>query len=898
MGALALEVMWTRAISVAAGTSTYSFTVMLAAFLVGIALGSCLHALVPLRRVDEAVQLGALLLLIGATSWITTQAIPHLPQLSVDLNARLYGGIAGVGGYSTLLLSFVVMLVPCALLGMAFPVAGQARARLLERFGQSVGDLVGMNTVGCVAGALLAGFVLVPRFGLQRSMLLAAAALAGYGLVVLAVAAVARYPRMRLATVSLALLAIGAAGYAALAAPAWDARLLGAFCNNLMAAYRVHGGEGGFENVVQRLHLIYYHEGAASIVSVIDNAGTRSFVVMGKAEASDSHSDLQHERLLGHLPVLMHAAPRSAAVVGLGAGITLGGVAAHEELERITLIEIEPGVRGIARVFADINDNALDDPRLEVVFQDGRNYLLTTREKFDVITADPIHPWAAGSSYLYTVDYYRVAASRLAEGGIMCQWLPLYELSEANLRSAVATFNAAFPHVTVWQTALDAVLIGSNRALRIDPQELERRLSAPRVAAQLEPIGLSSAPSFLTELVLDEAASRRFGEGAVINTDDNLYLEFSAPLSIGTPRMYDNVRLLDSLRTSPRELLTGLLPQFDSEEVQAATLADYMRTKSETVLAQLELRGAGADTQARVARHVRERLLAALAKTPDHGRGRSLLALACLGVARDELQAGRKEQALIALHEAAAADPFNPDVAHELANTLHAAGHVEAALAEFERARQLRPRNANILLDYGVALLDGGRTADAVEQFRSAVGERPASAEAHHALGFALARAGQFDTALGEFAQARRLDPTLLDAYNNTFRVLMHTERHREAWQTLHDGLRVAPDDPTLLSNLVRFHLSVPEDELRDPHEALRMAERLTGSGSSAMGPSGAAAALELLAAAQAAAGDVRQGLETARRALSAAQATGDAARAASLEQRVRALEQQQATAP
>jgi spermidine synthase len=132
--------------------------------------------------------------------------------------------------------------------------------------------------------------------------------------------------------------------------------------------------------------------------------------------ASDSLGDMQHELLLGHLPVLMHPEPRSAAVVGLGAGITLGSVPAHPSLERLVLVEIEPAVVEGARRFDHINGDALDDPRLQIVFQDGRNHLRTTGRRFDVITADPIHPWAHEASYLYTTEYYRIAAERLTEG--------------------------------------------------------------------------------------------------------------------------------------------------------------------------------------------------------------------------------------------------------------------------------------------------------------------------------------------------------------------------------------------------------------------------------------------------------------------------------------------------
>ena len=232
--------------------------------------------------------------------------------------------------------------------------------------------------------------------------------------------------------------------------------------------------------------------------------------------------------------MLAHPRPRSVAVVGLGAGITLGAVLAHPELEAVTVIEIEPEVVAAARLFSHVNAAALDDPRLEITFQDGRNHLLTTRERYDVITADPIHPWVRGAAYLYTLEYYDLAAQRLTPGGIMCQWLPLYELSLENVRAAAASFDRAFEYTTLWQTANDAILVGSNNPIGFDFEELGQRLASPPVDRQLAQIGLADAGSFLAELALDDRAMEAFTEGSFLNTDDNLYLEFASPKQVSS----------------------------------------------------------------------------------------------------------------------------------------------------------------------------------------------------------------------------------------------------------------------------------------------------------------------------------------------------------------------------
>ncbi|TWT45204.1 Spermidine synthase [Phycisphaerae bacterium RAS1] len=885
--ALALEVLWTRAISVAAGTSTYSFTVMLAAFLIGISLGSGLHALLPLRRVHESVQFGVVLVLIGVSSAVATQTIPELPQRSIELNAWLYRGVAGVGRITTLLLSFSIMLVPCVLMGVAFPLAGQARARLRECFGRSVGDVVGLNTLGCIAGSLLAGFVLLPALGLQRGMLAVSALNAGYGLLVLAAAAAGRFPKAAPIAIVAVLALIGGGGAALHHAPRWDPRRLGAFCNNLMASY---AGQAGpvVERAMADLGVLYYHEGRGTILSVVENAGTRVFIVMGKAEASDSHTDLQHERLLGHLPALLHPDPRSAAVIGLGAGITLGGVAAHERIEKITLVEIEPGVVGAARQFSDVNGDALSDPRVRVVFQDGRNYLLTTRERFDVITADPIHPWAAGSAYLYTVEYYRTVASRLNEGGIACQWLPLYELSEANVRSAVASFAAAFAHVTVWQTALDAVLIGSNRPVRIDPENLARRLAEPRVAVEMQAIGLGDPLSFLAELALDEPATRAFAAGARLNTDDNLYLEFSAPLSIGTPQLARNVRLLDSLRISPRSLLLRLAPLLDDEAAAQQTFARYRKAKSRTVEAQTVLHDTARDNSGQAARAMADSLRSTVADAPEYGRARSLLAEALhrLGIAA--LRGGRYAEAVEVLREAVSADPWNPEAHWRLGVALHEAGRDAEAIPVLEAGLRLRPRHVPMTNDYAVALIAVGRGDEGLKLLQRCAELRPQSASARYALAVGLTRAGQLEAAVGEYHAALRLDATLVDAYNNCGRALAGLRRYGEAIEMLRQGFGQKSDDARLAINLGWLLLTAPDPQLRNPAEALDLGQR-----ANLMLGGSAPAALDLQAAALVQSGRAADGVALARKALDAAEAQQNATLAESLRKRIAEYEKQ-----
>ncbi|NQZ97587.1 MAG: fused MFS/spermidine synthase [Myxococcales bacterium] len=720
-GALALEVMWSRGIAVAMGSTIYSFTIMLAAFLVGIALGSGLHALFPLRRIHVSVQFGAVLILIGLTSLAVSQLIPRLPLYSLELNLWFYGGSVGIRGVTTLLLSFLIMLVPCTFMGVAFPLAGEARDRLMGSHSQSVGELVGLNTSGAILGSLLAGFVIVPLVGLERGMLMASAITLAYGLLVLWVMVESVRPELRGRAALATLVLFAAIVSAALLIPRWSTRTLAALPNNDQQVAVDSDGNVDLEGFLDRTQILYYREGRGStVVAIGSEFGFRSLHVNGKAVASDGATALQIQYLLGHLPVLLHPEPRSAVVVGLGTGVTLAGVAAHSEIEDLTLVEIEPAVLGAAAHFVHVNDDAMHDPRVTIVYHDGRNFFHTTDQKFDVITADPIHPWAQGASYLYTIDYFRLVAEHLTEVGVMCQWLPLYELSEEHLQSVAASFSAVFEHTSLWQAGGDALLIGSRVPLELNLETLSQRLKEERVAEHLSRIGIDGVLPLLAELTMDEAAIRRFADGAIINTDDNLYLEFASPLTYGRSTVQHNMRLIDSHRGSPRGLLDGVVPFFSSEAQADSVFERYRQVKSVTVLADTQ-RSESIESLTKVVQQLRR----AVKRLPEYHRPAQVLGGKLGRLGRLQLAEGRLGMAVSSFLEAARADPNSTVAANNLAwilATSPAIANPSQAIAHAERAVQLAPYPDPSTLDtLAVAYAAGSDFDRAVSHAREAL---------------------------------------------------------------------------------------------------------------------------------------------------------------------------------
>ena len=617
-------------------------------------------------------------------------------------------------------------------------------------------------------------------------------------------------------------------------------------------------------------------------MSVVEGARARALVIDGKTVATDGLSDMQHELLLGHVPVLVHPQPRSVAVVGLGAGVTLGAVLAHPDLERIVVVEIEPAVVGGARKFTHVNDRALDDPRLEIAFQDGRNYLRTTAERFDVITADPIHPWARGAAYLYTREYYELARDHLTERGVMCQWLPLYELSLENVRSAAATFAAVFEHSSLWQTANDAILVGSRSPISIELESLARRLKAPRVARQLSQVGLDDPVSLLAELTLDEQAMTRFGQGVALNTDDNLYLEFSSPLGVARSDLGPIFAALDGERTTFGSIVSDLDGLTTEGRDPSEVLEEYRLAKTATIrlqsaLALAESAGDPAGFQA-----VIDEAGALLRRLPGYGRATSLLSETHMSQGIQYFFAGDAERSVAALAKAVEVMPDHAAANHHLATILSEQGALEEALGYFRAATRLRPLYAEAHHNHGVTLLRLGRFADAKRSWLWRWRRGRTTPTDTICSPMRWPSSGGAEEALDNYRRALRLQPRLPGLHHNFGVFLMEQRRYREAVLVLDLGIGIYPQDLALIRQFAWLRATSPEADLRDHSVALRLA-RVVDDATGGENPH----CLDILAAAFAAAGNFEDAVSTAEKGLRQAGAAGQDGLAQEIEGRL-----------
>jgi spermidine synthase len=521
--ALGAEVIWTRLLGLLFGATVYTFSIILSIFLVGIGIGSGVGSLLS-RALRPRTALGICqLLLAGAIGWTALTLSKSLPYWPVN---PLLSGSPWITFQIDMARAIWTIFPATLLWGASFPLALAAIAGRKDEPGRLVGSVYAANTGGAILGALAFSMILVPWVGTQqceRALILLAALSALFVLGPVAW----RATRKGGALAALALSLIAAAYLAAAVDPV---------PGNLIAYGR------RMITSAASSELLYVGEGMnASIAITRWNDGALQFHVSGKVEASSEPYDMKLQRMLGHMPALVHPNPQSVLVVGFGAGVTAGSFVVHPEVQKIVICEMEPIIPPIAtRYFARENYNVMNDPRTRIYYDDARHFVLTSRDKYDIITSDPIHPWVKGSATLYSKEYFELVKEHLNPGGVVTQWVPLYESSEEVVKSEIATFFEVFPNGSVWANELngggyDVFLLGQQEPAKIDVDAMQARLDRPdyaRVVESLREVGLGSALELLSTYAGQDQDLKPWLQGAEINRDGNLRLQYMAGLAV------------------------------------------------------------------------------------------------------------------------------------------------------------------------------------------------------------------------------------------------------------------------------------------------------------------------------------------------------------------------------
>jgi spermidine synthase len=504
---LAYQVLWTRALLRYVYNTTYAFTVVLATFLVGIALGGWLYTVFLAHRrrrllVFAALELGAALAFV-----LSSRLFLNLEDTSTRLLGSPIIESFGAAVVTMFVRAALILLVPTTFLGATLPVAVDVCAGRTGA-GHAVGRVYGVNTLGAILGSLAAGFVLIPGLGMQ-STLAVLIALNILTATVLVAAERARWPS-RVAVAGGLVVVLAAA---LLAVP-----------NNL---FRVTFGTGQT--------IVFYREGATDTVAVTEVNGVRT-IFYDDHRGTAATNTFRWNFFLGHLPMLLHPAePRLVLHICFGVGNSLSAMAAHDSVERVDSVELSPHVLKAAQYFWT-NNRVLENPKVRMIIDDGRNFVMASRETYDVIELEPPETFTAGVISLYTREFYRDAAARLADDGIMVQWVPYGEAPIEQERMLFRAFQEVFPHATAWrQLEVGPLLfIGTKRPFTIDYQRLREKMMRPRIRRDLDLVGIEDVDHLLSLFLLDAPAFTELALGAPPVTDDRTVLDFSMPRYLGS----------------------------------------------------------------------------------------------------------------------------------------------------------------------------------------------------------------------------------------------------------------------------------------------------------------------------------------------------------------------------
>jgi spermidine synthase len=538
------------------GASVYTFSIILAVFLIGLGIGSSCGAWASGWARQPAFGLGCCqLLLTAAIAWAAYVMAQSLPYWPIDPSLS-------VSPWFTFQLDLMrclwAVLPASCLWGASFPLALAAAASPGEDLGRLTGSVYAANTVGAIVGSVGFSLLAVGWLGTRASqqMLIVLSAVAAGTVFCSLLWQVGRVgvPDYGSHEGPLAPKPSRATGRAVWSGPrgvghVWA--LVGLTCIGGGLAGTVPAAPRGLIAYGRNLptwtelpDFLYVGEGMNASIAVSEFPdATRNFHVSGKVVASSDSRDMRLQRMMGHLPALIHPCPRSVLVVGCGAGVTAGSFVLYPDVERIVICEIEALIPpAAAKYFGLENHDVIRDPRVEIICDDARHYVLTTRERFDIITSDPIHPWVKGAAALYSQDYFEVCRQRLNPGGVVAQWVPLYESNLEAVKSEITTFLEVFPAGTIWSNdsngeGYDTVLLGQVEPTRLEVDVLQQRLDRPdhgRVCESLRQVELDSARRLLATYAAEGADLRPWLQNAQINRDRDLRLQYLAGMGLNS----------------------------------------------------------------------------------------------------------------------------------------------------------------------------------------------------------------------------------------------------------------------------------------------------------------------------------------------------------------------------
>lgn len=580
--ALASEVVWTRFLSLAFGTSIYALSIITATFLIGLSLGSFVVSkyitknkdLIPLfAYIECGIGLSSLLILM----FFDKLDIPYL-YLYYTMNS-FYPFMGAL-----FILILAIMIVPTMLMGATMPVVSKILTTRIENVGMNIGTIYSLNTFGAIYGSFFASFTLIPTLGMTKT-----GALGGFVNIFIAIVIFVAYTRKnkeyrhKKRFYSVAGIAIIILIYVSMST-----------INPLFAGVYYHGTQmddlQSWEDAKNSIEVLHYDEGLYSSISVIKQNDYISLRTNGKTESSNVPIELVSEYMLAYIPLFANKDPQHTMMIGLGGGFTLHSIANFNEIETIDVIEINPQVVEVTeKYFSQYIHNVEDDPRVNIIIADARNHLLTKDKKYDVIISQPSNIWCWGEGGLFTQEMYEIVRDDLNEEGTFCQWMPLYEQNIEDFKIFLSTFQSVFPYSDLWIIGSDAVIIGSMDQISYDYGNIRNHVYGNEMIyndfnIMADVLAAQGKHGLLNHMLIPYWISnddiKSFSNG-IINTDDKPILEFTTAKNAIYYQEQDNpLMILKQYIYNSRGDLTITPPMINTTTYSGnSILLDFMDAK-------------------------------------------------------------------------------------------------------------------------------------------------------------------------------------------------------------------------------------------------------------------------------------------------------------------------------
>lgn len=801
--AMAYEIGWTRLLSTQLGSSTYSFTLMLATFLTGIVIGSAAFEWWTRNHEVHRTTFALTQTLTALAALAFLVSFPHIPEVLPPILRATHESFRGLvlAQFAT---SALAMLPAAIVFGFNFPVvmlllAPPSSEKSDGHAGDStaVGRAYAWNTLGAIVGATTVGFWLLPAMGSYRLL----AATAAANLVLAALLCISDSPRRLVALTVNVILILGIA--VVVYSPYFYDRDMATF--NTLLYWDLYDRPLSLKENAKTTDVIYAADGLNATISV---ARTDDYVALrtnGKVDASSE--DQATQLLVGHIGGMLHPAPRRVLVIGFGSGMTVSALARYPELEHLDCVEIEPAVIHAAPLLTQLNRNVLQDPRVHVYVDDGRNFLLTTQNRYDLIVSEPSNPWIAGVATLFTKEFYHAAQARLAPGGVFVQWVQAYSLYPEDLEMVLATFLTEFHGATLWHgDSPDLLLVAPSPPSTQILARVQSLWNNPRLHEDFEKLGMEDPAGVFGFYLLDDAGLRRLAAGAPLNTDDRTLLEYHAPRALLVRNLEDRNReaivaaqhspLPDDLTGEARDraaaaaIITSV-NQSDADTDGAKRFLHELDGRPVTLeVAIAQGRAATAQEQYGSAYHAFD---AALAIDPNS-------IPAAWGRAEAERRLGNNDKAREQFLSLLEREPNNVPALDSLIKLDTDFSRWPEALAMQQRLMAVKPNlKADDYAELGELLMHTGDTPGALKAFQTALDMDSYNYQAHFDLGQYYSTQKDWPDARKHLELVRRYFP---DADVDTYKLLYAADRAmgdpHSGNDALRFGLRMFPEDSGL----------------------------------------------------------------------------------------------------